>query len=81
MGRKMPNFFDDICKLFDFELYDDVLTLYELSYSEQTGLSNVQTATVFSLVAESYFQLENFVKSQDVSCFRLFFHREIHSFI
>lgn len=63
----MKTFYEDICKLFDLELYDDVIALYEISYAEQSGLSNVQTASIVSIVAESYYQRDNFVKSQDVS--------------
>lgn len=61
----MHNFFEDICKLFDFELYDDVITLYELSYAEKV-LSNVQAAAIVAMVAESYFQRDSFIKSQEV---------------
>lgn len=67
----MHSFYEDINKLFDFELYDDVITLYELSYAEQV-LSNVQAATVVSMVAESYYQRDSFIKSQEVFLFHFF---------
>lgn len=61
----MHSFDEDINKLFNFELYDDVITLYELSYAEQV-LSKLQAATVIAMVAESYYQRDCFIKSQEV---------------
>uniref|UniRef100_A0A915PQU8 Uncharacterized protein n=1 Tax=Setaria digitata TaxID=48799 RepID=A0A915PQU8_9BILA len=60
----MQSFCEDISKLFGLELYDDVIMLYELAYAEQV-LSNVQAATVVSMVAESYYQRDSFIKSQE----------------
>ncbi|EJW86037.1 TPR Domain containing protein [Wuchereria bancrofti] len=60
----MHSFYEDISKLYGLELYDDVITLYELSYAEQ-ALSNIQAATVVSMVAESYYQHDSFIKSQE----------------
>uniref|UniRef100_A0A0R3RFB4 TPR_REGION domain-containing protein n=1 Tax=Elaeophora elaphi TaxID=1147741 RepID=A0A0R3RFB4_9BILA len=60
----MHSFDEDINKLFGLELYEDVITLYELSFAEQV-LSKVQAATVVSMVAESYYQRDFFVKSQE----------------
>lgn len=61
----MHSFDEDISKLFGFELYDDVIMLYELSYAEQV-LNKLQAATVVSMVAESYYQRDCFIKSQEV---------------
>ncbi|VDN03502.1 unnamed protein product [Thelazia callipaeda] len=61
----MSSFYADIIKLFDFELYWDVIALYELSYSGQL-LNSVEEANVVSMVAESYYQLDNFNKSQEI---------------
>ncbi|VDK84935.1 unnamed protein product [Litomosoides sigmodontis] len=60
----MHSFDEDINKLFGLELYDDVITLYELSFTEQV-LTKLQAATVVSMVAESYYQRDCFIKSQE----------------
>lgn len=59
--------YDSICKLYALELYEDVTALLELSSSELASLSQIQAANVNSIAADSYFQCDNFTKSQEVS--------------
>lgn len=57
--------YDSICKLYALELYEDVTALLELSSSELASLSQIQAANVNSIAADSYFQCDNFTKSQE----------------
>lgn len=62
----MYSFYEDICKLFELELYYDVITLYELAFVEQTNLTQQQSAAAIAITAESYYQCEIYAKSQEV---------------
>ncbi|KHN73620.1 Anaphase-promoting complex subunit 7, partial [Toxocara canis] len=57
--------YDSVCKLYALELYEDVSALLELSSAELAGLSQIQTANIASIAADSYFQCDNFTKSQE----------------
>ncbi|MFH4977430.1 hypothetical protein AB6A40_004139 [Gnathostoma spinigerum] len=59
----METFYGQICKLYELELYEDVILLSELS--DARTLSPPSLATFFAICADSYYQVGNYAKSQE----------------
>ncbi|VDK74577.1 unnamed protein product [Anisakis simplex] len=57
--------YDSVCKLYELELYEDVTTLLELSTNELNTLTQIQSANIASIGADSYYQSDNYTKSQE----------------
>lgn len=62
----MNYFLESLYKLYGLELFEDVITLLELMSNELSPMKDAHAANIASIAADSYFQCDKFVKSQEV---------------